>query len=105
MTTMEATSVRDDYSTGLEWCKQNRSLLVMWILLVTGVILFLFQSSIAFSFVAKPFPPPSQGFSWNPDELKEATSAVRTAGVMAFSAGLVERLVITINAAVNKLKS
>ena len=68
---------------------------IMWLLLIGGVFLVCFASLLGQGLVPRHEYAPGN-YEWNTDDGREIAVVVRLLGVMAFAAGLVERLVITI---------
>lgn len=74
---------------------KERQIGFMWALLIGGVLLVCFASSLGQWFVPKHQYAPGN-FQWSPDDAREIAFVIRILGVMAFAAGLVERLVVSI---------
>jgi len=68
---------------------------IMWLLLVGGIFLVCFASLLGQGLVPKHGYAPGN-FEWSPDDGREIAVVVRLLGLIAFAAGLVERIVISI---------
>jgi hypothetical protein len=72
---------------------KDKQTLRMWLLLSVGVGLVCFAIPLGQVLVPKEYAGTSVG--WSPDDVREIALVLRILGVMAFAAGLVERLILS----------
>lgn len=89
------TDVVDEMAEGaFQYLLQN---LWMLLLLAGGVLLVCFALPLSLFLVPKTEMGPG-AYQWNPDTAREIAVVLRTLGILAFIAGLFERLLVKITA-------